>query len=567
MKLTIRQKLFGGFGAMIALIIILNTLTNIGTSNLRDRADDLKDRDIPNVIMLEQVNDRLKTIDQLVMRNILETDNAQMNESRALIEKTIGELNAAIETYAVTLTSDEERESADLFRQAASGYEQAVTQIVELSQQNNDEEAAALQKQTQDIVNQMTDALRVSMDQKIQMMNDSAYAQRDETGRILFISIGALVAAVLLSALLSFLIARSITRPLKQLTRQVGYMANGELDKMDELPTGLKGELDHLSSALRQMGENQRGVLLEVGRASGALAAAAEEFKSAAQESADGAEHAASSMQRMAASSEAQLETSRTGGELMGRMLDKIVVIRDRVGETSEAAERAGIQSEQGVGVVGEAVRQMESTSRGMTEMTEAVEALNRRSAEIGSIVQLITGIAKQTNLLALNASIEAARAGEQGRGFAVVAAEVGKLAEQSSASAAQIIGMIDMVQADTARLSDAIEEAADRVAAGSEAIHATGDLFGHIRETVSRVGLQSEQAVQASGEMVQVVETVASAIMEGGSQMERVSEEIQNVSAVSEQQAASMEEMSAGAVSLSEMAEELQRLSAKFKL
>ncbi len=567
MKLTIRQKLFGGFGAMIALIIILNTLTNIGTSNLRDRADDLKDRDIPNVIMLEQVNDRLKTIDQLVMRNILETDNAQMNESRALIEKTIGELNAAIETYAVTLTSDEERESADLFRQAASGYEQAVTQIVELSQQNNDEEAAALQKQTQDIVNQMTDALRVSMDQKIQMMNDSAYAQRDETGRILFISIGALVAAVLLSALLSFLIARSITRPLKQLTRQVGYMANGELDKMDELPTGLKGELDHLSSALRQMGENQRGVLLEVGRASGALAAAAEEFKSAAQESADGAEHAASSMQRMAASSEAQLETSRTGGELMGRMLDKIVVIRDRVGETSEAAERAGIQSEQGVGVVGEAVRQMESTSRGMTEMTEAVEALNRRSAEIGSIVQLITGIAKQTNLLALNASIEAARAGEQGRGFAVVAAEVGKLAEQSSVSAAQIIGMIDMVQADTARLSDAIEEAADRVAAGSEAIHATGDLFGHIRETVSRVGLQSEQAVQASGEMVQVVETVASAIMEGGSQMERVSEEIQNVSAVSEQQAASMEEMSAGAVSLSEMAEELQRLSAKFKL
>ncbi|WP_037284180.1 methyl-accepting chemotaxis protein [Saccharibacillus sacchari] len=567
MRLTIRQKLFGGFGAMIVLVIILNSLTNIGTSNLRDRADELKDRDIPNVVMLEQVNDRLKTIDQLTMRNILETNDADMEGSRAAAEKAIDELNAAIEAYTATLTSAEEQESADMFRQAAAGYEQAVTQILLLSQENKDEEAAALQKQTQDIVNQMTDALRVSMDQKIQTMNDSAFAQRDETGRILVISIGALITAVLLSVLLSFVIARSITRPLGQLTRQVGYMANGELDKMDELPTGLKGELQDLSSALRQMGENQRGVLFEVGRTSGALATAAEEFKSVAQESADGAEHAASSMQRMAESSEMQLQTSRSGGEMMGSMLDKIVVIRDRVGETSEAAERAGSQSEQGVEIVGEAVKQMESTSRGMEEMTEAVEALNRRSTEIGGIVQLITGIAKQTNLLALNASIEAARAGEQGRGFAVVASEVGKLAEQSSASAAQIIGMIDMVQADTARLSEAIGEASDRVAAGSEAIHATGDLFGHIRETVSRVGLQSEQAVRASGEMVQVVETVASAIMEGGSRMERTSEEIQNVSAVSEEQAAAMQEMSAGAVSLSEMAEELQRLSAKFKL
>ncbi|MEJ8307053.1 methyl-accepting chemotaxis protein [Saccharibacillus sacchari] len=567
MKLTIRQKLFSGFGAIIVLIIILNTLTNVGTSNLRDRADELKDRDIPNVVMLEKVNDRLKTIDQLTMRNILQTSSADMNESRAAIEKAIEELGSAIDTYAATLKTPEEIEGAETFRQAAEAYEQTVTQILQLSQDNKDDEAAALQQQTQDVVNQMTDALRTSMDEKIQTMNDSAFAQRDETGRILFISIGALISAVLLSVLLSFLISRSITRPLGQLTRQVGYMAKGELDKIDELPTGLKGELGRLSSALRQMGESQRDVLLEVGRSANALAASAEEFKSVAQESAEGAEHAASSMQRMAESSETQLATSRSGGQLMQRMLDKIVVIRDRVGESSEAAAHASSHSEQGAEIVGEAVRQMESTTLSMSEMTQAVEALNQRSVEIGGIVQLITGIAKQTNLLALNASIEAARAGEQGRGFAVVASEVGKLAEQSSASAAQIIGMIDLVQADTSRLSEVIGDASNRVTAGSEAIQATGELFGRIRETVSRVGMQTDQAAQASGEMVQVVETVASAIMEGGSQMERTSEEIQNVSAVSEQQAAAMQEMSAGAVSLSEMAEELQRLSAKFKL
>ncbi|NGZ75151.1 methyl-accepting chemotaxis protein [Saccharibacillus alkalitolerans] len=567
MKLTIRQKLLGGFGIIIVLIIALNTVTNLGTRVLGERANELKDQHIPSVVRLEEINDRLKTIDQLTMRNILETDNAGMEGSRKEIDQAIVDMDDAIERYSAALTSKEEQEGAAAFKQAADGYKAAVMQILELSGVNRDDEAAAMQKNTQELVVKMTEALRGSIDQKVQTMNQSAEAQAEETRSILKISIASVVIAVLLSVLLAFVISRSITRPLASMTRQVGYMAEGELDKLDELPTGLKGEMGRLASALQKMGHNQRDILLEVGRTSGALADSAENFKSVAQESSEGAEHSASSMQRMAESSEAQLESSRAGGELMQRMMDKIFIIRDRIGETSEAAENASAHSEQGGEIVGEAVRQMESTTEGMGEMTEAVEALNRRSIEIGEIVQLITNIARQTNLLALNASIESARAGEHGKGFAVVAGEVGKLAEQSSSSAAQIIGMIDMVRADAERLSEVIKQASSRVAAGSEAIQATGELFGRIRETVGRVGMQSEQAVQASGEMVQVVETVASSIMESGTQMERTAEEIQNVSAVSEQQAASMQEMSASAVSLSDMAAELERLLARFKL
>ena len=567
MKFTIRQKLLGGFGIMIILIIVLNSLTNIGTQTLKTRADKLKSNDIPNVVMLEEINDRLKTIDQLTMRNILETDNADMSGSRTAVNDALKELNDTVGAYAALQTLDEEREGAVVFQEAAVGYGQAVQQILTLSEANKDDEAAALQKQTQEVVGKMSEALRGAIDQKVEMMTASAEAQSEATRSIMTISIIALVVAVILALLLAFIISRSITRPLHAMTRQVNYMAEGELDKIDELPTGLKGELGLLASSLQQMGANQRDILLEVGRTAGALASSAEEFKSVAQESAHGAEHSASSMQRMAELSASQLSSSRSGGDLMQHMLEKIVVIRDRIGETSEAAEDASSRSQEGGQVVGQAVHQMESTTEGMAVMTEAVDALNRRSIEIGAIVQLITGIAKQTNLLALNASIEAARAGEHGKGFAVVASEVGKLAEQSSSSAAQIISMIDMVRSDAERLSKVIAEATGQVSAGSEAIRATGDLFGNIRETVGRVGIQSEQAVQASGEMVQVVERVASSIMEGGAQMERTAEEIQSVSAVSEQQAASMQEMSASAVSLSEMAGELERLVARFKL
>ncbi|MDO3408230.1 methyl-accepting chemotaxis protein [Saccharibacillus sp. CPCC 101409] len=567
MKLTIKQKLLGGFGAMIVVIVILNTITNLSTSMLRDRSDLLREQNIPNVVSLEKMNDRLKTTDQLVMRNILDTDNSKMSGSQTEIDRNMNEFTEALSAYAASLTSDEEKQEAKALSANFAEYTSSVGRILELSQANRDEAAARVQTQAETIVTQMTQSLGQLIDRNIEVMNGAALEQSEATRSMLTTSIVSVTVALALGVLLAFLISGSITRPLGRMTRQVGYMADGELDKIDELPTGLKGELGRLAAVLRQMGENQREILLEVERTSGALAASAEEFKSVAQESATGAEHSATSMQRMAEASEAQLSNSRRGGDLMQRMLDKIVVIRDRVGETSDTAGAAGSHSDEGSQVVQEAVSRMESASAGMSEMTEAVDALNRRSQEIGGIVQLITNIAKQTNLLALNASIEAARAGEQGRGFAVVASEVGKLAEQSSASAAQIIEMIDLVRRDAERLSDVIGQASEQVAAGRDSVDATGGLFGRIRETVGRVGMQSDQAVQASGEMVQVVETVASAIMEGGSQMERTAEEIQNVSAVSEQQAAAMQQMSASAVSLSEMAGELERMVGRFKL
>lgn len=567
MKLTIKQKLISGFAVMIVIILALGIISSVSMSSLKDRAKELTDHKIPSVVYLNEITNLLKTVDVLTMRNIVATDSDDMAGHLIEIESTIEDLTGRMTAYEANIVDPEQKE---LFISAENGfaeYTARLSKVLELSNVNDDEAALELQRESEAIMIGIIDSLDQLGDEYIAGMTDIAEQQTSEAEASQKTALVSVAIAVLLGIALSLLIARSITVPLSRMIQQVDTVANGQLNTLDELPTDLKGELGRMAVSLHRMGSNQRDILLEVSRTAGALAASAEEFKSVAQESAHGAEHSANSMQRMAEMSETQLATSRSGGELMQRMLEKIVVIRDRVGETSEAAEHASSRSQEGGQVVGEAVHQMESTTAGMVVMTEAVDMLNRRSNEIGTIVQLITGIAKQTNLLALNASIEAARAGEHGKGFAVVASEVGKLAEQSSASAAQIIDMIDMVRSDAERLSQVIAKATGQVSAGSEAIRATGDLFGNIRETVGRVGLQSEQAVQASGEMVQVVETVASSIMEGGVKMERTAEEIQNVSAVSQQQAAAMQEMSASAVSLSEMAGELEHLVARFQL
>jgi len=108
---------------------------------------------------------------------------------------------------------------------------------------------------------------------------------------------------------------------------------------------------------------------------------------------------------------------------------------------------------------VEEATHKIESLETTITQAADVMQALGKRSDEIGNIVEQISAIAQQTNLLALNAAIGAARAGEHGRGFAVVAEEVRKLAEQSSHSADDIAARISLIQSDTEKAVQAVND------------------------------------------------------------------------------------------------------------
>jgi methyl-accepting chemotaxis protein len=253
------------------------------------------------------------------------------------------------------------------------------------------------------IILDIADRLEASADARAeQLRGDQTQAQ--ERATVLLGGVGIL--AVVLSAVLATLAARSVVRPLRRVKVSLDAAGRGDLTVDSGVVRG--DEVGEMAASVGEMQRSLRGVLSSVVASADAVAASSEELSaSSAQISASAEETSAQSGVVSSAAEEISrnVQTVAAGAEQMGASIREIA---SNAAEASEVAARA--------------VTAAQTT-------TATVARLGDSSAEIGNVVKVITSIAEQTNLLALNATIEAARAGEAGKGFAVVANEVKELA------------------------------------------------------------------------------------------------------------------------------------------
>jgi methyl-accepting chemotaxis protein len=178
-------------------------------------------------------------------------------------------------------------------------------------------------------------------------------------------------------------------------------------------------------------------------------------------------------------------------------------VITDQVNRENSVIQAASIAystsqqtdavAKKGAGVVSDTISIMQKLSSQMEHAADGIEALDKQSLVISSIVKTISGIAEQTNLLALNAAIEAARAGEQGRGFAVVADEVRQLATRTSKATEEIVRVVQenqaLAQEAVSRMSEGKTQADQGLALASEAGVVIVDIQDGAQRVVDAVG------------------------------------------------------------------------------
>lgn len=206
-----------------------------------------------------------------------------------------------------------------------------------------------------------------------------------------------------------------------------------------------------------------------------------------------------------------------------------------------------------------ESIKVVNESSEKIADINRQVQEFQDKIHKIGEIVDIVKKVASQSNLLALNASIEAARAGEAGKGFAVVADEIGKLADQSNTSAEQIRQTIDNLLEESEKSVEVMESVNVLVAEQQEKLNQTREKFVRV-----------SKGITTSKDDMEVIKSHTDSYFVA---RKKVADIIQNLSAISEEYAAStqqttasMEELNATMNLLAEASKNLTDLSKKLE-
>ncbi|SEU23154.1 methyl-accepting chemotaxis protein [Paenibacillus sp. NFR01] len=377
---------------------------------------------------------------------------------------------------------------------------------------------------------------------------------------LIVIGIALLVGAILMSFMI-----RSITRPLKALIRSSQIISRGDLSQ--RVMVNAKDEFGELGASFNAMVDSLRSVVSEVDDSASQLAAASQELSANADQTSAATEYISGSTERMSDGAGEQVKRITESRQITLEMTEAITHIAERAADVADTAAVVAEKSTAGGQAVQSAILQMDSISGSVNGLAGVIGRLVNASQEIGQIIEVISELSQKTNLLSLNAAIEAARAGEHGRGFAVVAGEVKKLAEQSTDSTEQVAALIVAIREEIGKVEQSMRTATKEVGLGMGVVHTAGSLFAEIEQSVAEVNRQVAEVSDTTGHISSRSQQVVQAMDTITEVSELTATLAQSVSASTEEQMASMQEIASSSSYLTRMAEELRNAVDKFKL
>ncbi len=285
--------------------------------------------------------------------------------------------------------------------------------------------------------------------------------------------------AILITGCLAFFISRLILFRIKNLSRALKKMANGDLTEV--LKVKSYDEIGIMARSYNEMQKYLIHLVMQLKQNAGQLSSASDQL----------------------AASTGQSVANNTNQAAQG---------------AKQAAEYAGVVSDAKLTLSG-----MDKVKSDVAAMFKRFEELGDRSAEIGEIAAVIDDIAAQTNLLALNAAIEATRAGDQGRGFAAVSDEVRKLAERTATATKEIAELVSSIQKGTNEASQTMIEEKTEVDKGYNMCVQTGQSLDQILKASvdvnSQIGQISAKAHQVDNDNIlassQILKNIAASLQE----------------------------------------------------
>lgn len=247
-----------------------------------------------------------------------------------------------------------------------------------------------------------------------------------------------------------------------------------------------------------------------------------------------------------------QLETDQIATAI-NQMTATVQEVARSATDAASAANQADKEANNGKNVVSQTIKSIQTLAENVEQAANVIQKLEGDTTEIGSVLDVIKGIADQTNLLALNAAIEAARAGEQGRGFAVVADEVRTLASRTQQSTEEINKMIEKLQAGAKNAVVVMETGRLQAQNGVEQASKAGESLASITQSVATINDMNTQIAGAAEEQSKVAE--------------EINRNVVNISQVAEETAHNVGEVADQSAELGNLAAALNAEVARFKV
>ena len=359
-----------------------------------------------------------------------------------------------------------------------------------------------------------------------------------------------------MASIAAWITSRSVAVSVRGTEKVIGALADGNLTlDVEEKLLGRNDEIGDMARSVEKLRQELFEIISDIKKSSGILNASGESLSQMAENSSATTNEMSKVIEDLSKGAVSQAEEIEEAsvhiGE-MGQVIEEIVSNVDGLDHTSVKMKNASDESSV---IIRQLSESNDRTTQAINRISRQIEATNDSVQMIHAAVELITSIASQTSLLALNPSIEAARAGEHGKGFAVVASEIQKLAEQSNESAEKIKDIIRDLLSESEQTVNVMHEVEDIVAQQQEKLEETKTKFVSVADGVNASRSETE-AIQSH---TQVCDQSRARIIDA----------VQNLSAISQENAASTEQTTASMAGLNEAirqlsvaAKELQGLS-----
>ncbi|MGN7941597.1 methyl-accepting chemotaxis protein [Virgibacillus sp. 6R] len=407
--------------------------------------------------------------------------------------------------------------------------------------------------------------LIISEQKEIQANRIDALNQQVSIFKVVTISLT--LFAIVLAILFSISISRGIRKNVTKISESIVEIANAGGDLTKRIEINKQDELGGLANDTNKLIDSIAGLVRQVSLMAQNVTATSQELLASAEETSTTINTIAATSSEIAAGSDATKSKMNLSSEKMSSLEEAAHFLNNQAEIVKANSTEMLLVAQKGGETVQASSEKIMSLEEIMSNTSQTVEALGKKSNEITSIIGTITDIAQQTNLLALNAAIEAARAGEHGKGFAVVADEVRKLAEQSQQAAHSVKDIILSIQQEVKNIVQQNQQGVIEVISGVEMTNQTNSSLEDIINQTKRTTVVVNEMVEHIQETLKLSKEVAKSFNQVIKITNETASNTESTAAASEEGSAAMEQITHSVSQLSNQAEELRNIVDNFKL